>query len=70
MSSPNDKIAIPIETEPTSSVKISTPALQDNSMCYETCCFCCSNKNNCNHSCCSIFWCFIDFICGDCCSVI
>lgn len=66
MSSPNDDIAIPIETEPTSSV--STSALQENSICYNSFCCCCSNGNNCDYSSCSIFWCIIDFICGGCCS--
>lgn len=65
MSSVNDNIAIPIETEPTSIINTSTS--QDNSMCYNSIC-CCNNGNNCDYSSCAVFWCIIDFICGGCCS--
>ena len=64
MSSSTDNIAIPNET----TTNINTSSLQDNSMCYNSFCCCNSNGNNCDYSCCAIFWCFIDFICGDCCS--
>lgn len=67
MSSATDNIAIPCENE---LISIRNESMtQDNSMCYNSFCCCCSSGNNCDYSCCAIFWCFIDFICGDCCSV-